>query len=338
MTSETRSKKYGTISDPIGWIQVVGLAGLAYVLSELIGPLNAVVAALILGLLAGNFFLVAPRADAVATFMLKRVLKFAVILLGAGVNAGMLSQVNFSLVAIIVVAIGLAILVACLAGRLMGLSPGTALLIGVGTAICGASAIAAVTPILKSKKEDVVFALGTILIFNALALLILPVIALAIGMDSFLFGAWAGISVHDTAAAVATGFAYTAQAGETATLVKLTRTLFLIPLIVILAVFTSITDSETSNSPLGRSVMKTFPLFVLGFIATATANTVGLLGDIGGTISDIGRLLIISVVVAIGLSLKVTKIRAVGPALTITGLMAALAVASVSFGLITTLL
>lgn len=338
MTTETRSANYGTFRDAVGWIVVVGLAGLAYALSERIGPLNAVVAALILGLLTGNLFPAVQRSDAVATFMLKRVLKFAVILLGAGVHAGLLSQVNVALVAIIVVAIGLALVIARFAGRLLGLSPGASLLIGVGTAICGASAIAAVAPILKSKKEDVVFALGTIFIFNALALIVLPVIGFTVGMDAFIFGAWAGIAVHDTAAAVATGFAYSADAGETATLVKLTRTLFLIPLVVILAVHTSMKNFEASSTSVGRSVMATFPLFVLGFVATVTANTLGLLGAFGGTMAAIGRLLIVGVVVAIGLSLQVAKIRAVGRALAITGLVAALGVASVSFTLITSLL
>jgi uncharacterized integral membrane protein (TIGR00698 family) len=221
---------------------------------------------------------------------------------------------------------------------MVGLSRETSMLIGVGTAICGASAIAAVAPIVKAKKEEVGLALGTIFIFNALALLTLPIIGLAAGMDSFVFGAWSGIAVHDTASAVATGFAYSPEAGEAATLVKLTRTLFLIPMVVFLALTYSLKESAEPGESVGSSVRKTFPLFVLGFVATATANTLGFLGDLGGTVAGVGRLLVVGVVVAIGLSLGVGKIRAVGLALAITGMVAAVTVAVAGFWLIASLL
>lgn len=335
MTADMKSPSHGSLTDVVGWGQVLGLTVLAYVLGQLVGPINAVIAALLLGFLAANLSPIVPRSEAVATFMLKRVLKFAIILLGAGVDATLLSQVNVGLVGIIFASIVLALVMANVVGPVVGLSRETSLLIGVGTAICGASAIAAVAPIVKAKKDEVGLALGTIFIFNALALIVLPVIAVTSGMDSFAFGAWSGIAVHDTASAVATGFAYSTEAGEVATLVKLTRTLFLIPLVVILAFAQSTRGLAESEVPVGRSVRKTFPLFVLGFVATATANSVGLLGDLGGDIANVGRLLVVGVVVAIGLSLQVSKIRAVGFALAATGMAAAITVASVGLWMVT---
>lgn len=323
----------GGVKDPLGWGLVVGLAALAFVLGELIGPINAVIAALLLGILAGNALPGSERSDGVSTFMLKRVLKFAIILLGAGIDASLLALVNLRSIGAILIVIVLGIVIARLVGPRIGLSNDTSMLIGIGTAICGASAIAAVAPILRSKQEEIGLALGTIFVFNAVAMLTYPVLALALSLDPVLFGSWAGLGVHDTASAVATGFAYTAESGEAATLIKLTRTLFLIPLVVLLAVWVSRgdTDSETS---LGKSVAKSFPMFVVGFVAMATANTLGLLGDVGTWISEAGKILVIAVVVAIGLSLKFGKIRALGPGLALTGLAAAIGVSIASFAFV----
>lgn len=320
----------GSVKDPVGWGLIVGLGGVAFVLGEVIGPINAVIAALIVGIIAGNVLPTVDRANGVSTFMLKRVLKFAIILLGAGIDASLLALVNLRSVAAILLVISLGIAIARLVGPRLGLSTDTAMLIGVGTAICGASAIAAVAPILKSKQEEIGLALGTIFVFNAAAMLVYPVVALALSLDPVLFGSWAGLGVHDTASSVATGFAYSAESGEAATLIKLTRTMFLIPLVVLLAVWGARND-ENSDASLGSSVKKSFPLFVLGFVATAAANTLGLLGEVGGLISETGKLLVIGVVVAIGLSLQLPKIRALGPGLVLTGMSAALVVSVVSF-------
>ncbi|MEX2547594.1 MAG: putative sulfate exporter family transporter [Chloroflexota bacterium] len=318
--------------DPLGWALVVGLAVLAFVLGEVIGPINAVIAALLLGILAGNGLSVSDRTDGVSTFMLKRVLKFAIILLGAGIDASLLALVNLRSLGVILIVIVLGIVVSRLVGPRLGLSPDTSMLIGIGTAICGASAIAAVAPILRSKQEEIGLALGTIFAFNAAAMLTYPLLAHAFSLDPVLFGSWAGVGVHDTASAVATGFAYTAESGEAATLIKLTRTLFLIPLVVVLAVWVS--RSDTDDTSLGKRITKSFPLFVLGFVAMAAANTLGLLGNVGSWISETGKLLVIGVVVAIGLSLKFAKIRALGPGLALTGLAAALVVSVASFAYI----
>lgn len=338
MSPSPESAALPTLNDPVGWLQVVVLAVGAYVASSVVGPLNAIVAALVLGAVAANVSPVAHRSDAVATFMLKRVLKVAIVLLGAGVNASVLTQMSWRVLGVLAVTILVALLVAQLVGRALGLSGDTALLIGVGTAICGASAIAAVAPLLHTKKDAVGVALGTIFVFNAVALVLFPVIAFTSGMDPSVFGMWAGMAVHDTASAVATGFAYSPHAGETATLIKLTRTLFLIPLVVAVAVAVSRADAKTSHVSIRRSVIRTFPLFVVGFVAAVAAHTTGLLGDQGGTIASGGRLLLIGVVVAIGLSLNFGKIRTVGVGLGVTGLASSVAVAAAGYGLITLVL
>ncbi|MGH3443519.1 MAG: YeiH family protein [Nitriliruptorales bacterium] len=139
------------------------------------------------------------------------------------------------------VAVLLAILVAGLAGPRLGLTGRSCLLIRIGTAICGVSAIVAVAPVLRARKEEIGLALATILSFNAGALLLCPLIGGVFAVDPVTFGTWPGVAVHDTASAVATGFALGPRAGEVATLVKLVRTLHLIRIMVlaVLAVLNS---------------------------------------------------------------------------------------------------
>ena len=326
--------RHGTLRDPVGWIVLVSLTVLAHVMAGLIGPVTVVSAALVLGVLTGNLTGFAQRADAAGAFMLKRVLKIAVVLLGAGVSTDVLAQLDVAVVATIAVIIIVAVATAMLVGRLVGLGFVTGLLIAVGTAICGASAIAAAAPIVKASREEITYALSTIFMFNAAALVALPLIAVSVQLDPVVFGMWAGMAVHDTAAAVATGFTYTANSGEVATVVKLTRTVFLIPVIVIIALVAARRDAVPSGQHALTTAGRSFPLFVLGFIATATANTWGLFGDAGALIADVGRLMIVGVVAAVGLTLHLRKLRGVGTSLLITGLTASVTVAMASLALI----
>lgn len=305
--------------------------------AELIGPringINAVVVALVLGLLVVN--LGGDRIeldDRVPTFLLKRALKFAVILLGAGIDLASIVEIGAVAITITTVAVLLAMAISWWMGRALGLQDRSALLIGIGTAICGASAIAAVAPILKAKKEEVGLALATVFSFNAIALIAYPLIGAALGVSQVTFGTWAGIGVHDTASAVATGFAFGPEAGEIATLVKLARTLFLLPLLAIAVVLVQREDGGDTQT--GSTLRKNIPWFIVGFVALATANTLGWLGGFGAFLNDIAKLLIVFVVVAVGLTLRISKVAAIGRPLFYTGMAASLAVGVFALGAI----
>ncbi len=304
---------------------VLALGVAAQFIGPLINGINGVVVALILGLLVVNVG--GDRIeldDQVPTFLLKRALKFAVILLGAGIDLGSIADVGLKAVGITAVAVVMAMSISWFLGRSLGLVNRSAILIGVGTAICGASAIAAVAPVLKAKKEEVGLALATVFSFNAIALLAYPLIGAALGLTQVEFGSWAGIGVHDTASAVATGFAFGPEAGEFATLVKLERTLFLLPL---LAIAVAVVRREDGGEADGGSTLRdNFPWFIVGFAVLATANTLGWLGDIGGFLNDAAKLIIVFVVVAVGLTLRLSKVASIGKPLFYTGFAASLAV------------
>ena len=113
----------------------------------------------------------------------------------------------------------------------MGTSARLATLIGVGTAICGNTAIIATAPVIKAEDRDVSFAVATITLFGTAAVIVFPLLGHALGMSDVLFGHWAGAAVNDTSQVTATGFSYSVEAGETATIVKLTRNTLMVPVI-----------------------------------------------------------------------------------------------------------
>ncbi len=159
-----------------------------------------------------------------------------------------------------------AFLTAWLGSRLLRLEPVTSVLVGVGTAICGGSAIAAVAPVVRAKDEEVATAISTIFLFNVMAVFLFPAMGHAMGMSDLGFGMWAGTAINDTSSVVAAAYSYSDAAGGMATIVKLARTLMIIPVTFALALYTAGKErSEGSNFKMSR----VFPWFVLGFAAAA---------------------------------------------------------------------
>ena len=136
------------------------------------------------------------------------------------------------------------------------------ILIASGTAICGATAMAAISPLIKAKPKDLFAALTIIFVFNAIAIGIFPLIGAATGMNFESFGAWSSMAVHDTGSVIGTAIAFGGDAVETATILKLSRTIWLIPLIIILGIF-----YQNKSKP-------KFPIFILLFIIAIASGTI----------------------------------------------------------------
>lgn len=324
--SVTSTSPVGSSSRVVTAGVIVVVGGLGLILGPLVPVVNEVVVALVLGFLLANLGGSLGRPDEqTVSFMLGRVLKGAVVLLGAGINLAIVADIGGPALATTALSVVVAIAATWAVGTRMGLEGRPTTLIGVGTAICGASAIAAVAPLLRARREEIGVALATIFTFNAAALIAYPLLGSLLGMSQLAFGTWAGIGVHDTAASVATGFAYGTDAGEAATVVKLTRTLFLVPLILVVAART--TDVAGHGM---RAVGRSFPWFVLGFVALAVANTLGWLGTLGTFASDAAKLAVVFVAASVGVTLRVSRMAAIGGPLVITGLVGSLVVGSVA--------
>ena len=328
------------------WTPVPGLAGVvlialaAWILGGQVPLVGAPVLALVAGLavrtLAGAPVPLRPGVD----FTLKRLLRLAIILFGTTLSLIQVIQIGAASLAVILVTIVLALGLTHVFGRWMRAPTGLVNLIGVGTAICGATAILTVGPIIESKEEEIAFAVTTIFLFNMLAVLVYPVLGHLLALPDTIFGVWAGAAIHDTSSVLAAAFAYSEPAGKVATVVKLTRTLVLVPLALAYGLAHSYGHREAGTKA-GRPVnlAKIFPWFVLWFVLAALLNTAGLFSTpILRWPALAGKFLVVMVMVAVGLSADLRRMREIGLHPFYIGLAASAMIAGVSIALIRLLL
>jgi uncharacterized integral membrane protein (TIGR00698 family) len=192
----------------------------------------------------------------------KYLLQASVVGLGFGMNLYASLQTSKDGMVFTVFSVVAVMLLGVLIGKKMGIDKRTAYLISSGTAICGGSAIAAVGPVIKADDHEMSVSLGTIFILNAIALFIFPMIGHWIGLTQDQFGMWAAIAIHDTSSVVGAGAAYGEKALEVATMVKLTRALWIVPLTFVTMFVFRRKDAKIS-----------FPWFILLFVAAMLINT-----------------------------------------------------------------
>jgi uncharacterized integral membrane protein (TIGR00698 family) len=219
-------------------------------------------------------------------------------------------------------------------GRLMKVHDKLQILIGVGTAICGGSAIAAVTPIIKPDDHDTAFAISTIFLFNVVAVLLFPLLGHMLHLSDLGFGLWAGTAINDTSSVVAAGYSYSTTAGDYATIVKLTRATLIIPICLVLAVATALRAkraSKQSGVTGDFSLARIFPWFILWFLVASAVRTMGLVPvAIQPAIHLAAEFMIIVALTGIGLSANLRKMAAAGvrPILLGLGVWAAVSISS----------
>jgi uncharacterized integral membrane protein (TIGR00698 family) len=326
-----------------------GLAAAALVAAAarlLSGVLPSFVGEVLLAVLLGLVVGVAARRPATAPglrFALARLLRVGVVLLGARLSLAAVVQVGLSVVLVVAVAIGLGLALTLVAGRALHLPLPVVLLIGVGTAICGNTAIVATAPIIEAEDRHVSVAVATITTFGMLAVLLFPVIGAALGIGDDLFGRWAGIAVNDTSQVVATGFAYSDRAGDVAVVVKLVRNAAMAPVLFLIGSWWML-RARRGNDPDGAAgkvrLLDAIPLFVVGFLALAAVNSVGLLDPVvaGASLSewagDLEKVLILVAVAAIGLSTSLATLRSTGPRPFLVGLGVSTVMSVAGLGLV----
>ena len=214
-------------------------------------------------------------------FTSKRILKFAIIILGLSLNINTILNVGkMSLVVMVFT------LLTCFGGgyfigKALGLNWKLSNLISAGTGICGGSAIAAIAPTIDADDNDIAYAMSATFLFDMAMIILFPIMGKALGMTDQAFGIWAGTAVNDTSSVVATGYAFSEGAGDYATMVKLTRTLSIIPTVITFAFINlRLKKKEFEASKTGGelkanySIKKIFPYFILGFLAMSLIASV----------------------------------------------------------------
>jgi uncharacterized integral membrane protein (TIGR00698 family) len=313
-------------------------------------PINAAIIAICLGVLVRNSLGQPAGTANSGRFIIRYVLPVAIVLIGAGLDLSIMMQIGLKAMMAIIVAMAVALGAAMLLGRALGMSRRVSALVGIGTAICGSSAIAAAAPVLKADEEEFALSVATVNLLGLIVMLLLPLAGVAMAVSPEGFGVWAGTTIHAVPQAIAAGFAFGGGAGEIATLVKLVRVAMLAPLIVLLAVLIAHRNAGRSRvsanaiATANISFVKLVPWFIYGFVALAVINTILHALPANG-VSELakhamtnanhaGGLLLVLSMAAIGLDVLLSRMIATGRAVLLVGIASSAAMIAIVLALV----
>ena len=262
-----------------GLLLALALAIVAYFGNQLYHPIDAMVIAIVLGMVVRNTIGLAPRFVPGVKVAVSTLMQLGIVLMGARLDFFAVVKMSEKALLISVLCVAIALSMTLWLCRRIGIGQKLGILVAIGTAICGGTAIAVAAPVIEADDNDTAFAITTVTMFGMVAVFLLPLLGHVFGMSQLEFGVWAGTSVHQTPQVVATGFAYGPQAGDVATIVKLVRVLLLAPVVVGLGLWYGRQKREQQIAhvtKLGRFT-QFFPPFIAGFVLLALANTLHLL-------------------------------------------------------------
>ena len=301
---------------------VVGTVA-ALALHALTASLSALVVAVVLGVIIGNSRLATPDTAAGLSFAARPILRAGVVLLGVRLSLGDVVALGPVSLGVVASTVAITFFGTQALGRRLGLSRDLSLLVATGYSICGASAIAAVEGATDAEEEEVAAALGLVAVAGTAAIFVLPWLNGSIGLSDASFGAWAGASIHDVGQVVAAAGA-TEAALSAAVVVKLTRVVLLAPIVAGVNLSRNRTKSDAADTPL-------LPLFVVGFLAAILVRSSGVLTPAAiGFATTVESVLLTAAMVGLGSAVRIDKLRRLGPAPLLLGLLAWILVGSVS--------
>ena len=345
----------------IGLHLVLGVAIVAEFLHGLIQQpllqksISQILLAVIIGLYIRNWIGVGERSQAGVKFAIRRLLRLGIILLGLRLSLQDVVATGGKALILVSICITVALILANLAGRLFKVPPRLAALIGIGTAICGNTAIVAAAPVLDAEEEEVSFAVATITLFGLIAVVAYPLIGQLLALSDRAFGLWSGTAVNDTSQVVAVAAIFSEAALDVATVVKLTRNTLMAPLIVLYGIIYSRgLKKEMSEEAAAASRInwkKMVPGFVFGFLLMSLLRTVGIALDfLPQSVSNPGdmvfaasalkfldqtsKFLILMALAGVGLNTDLASLRRLGLKPLIIGTCVAVVLAIFSLSLI----
>lgn len=251
-------------------------------------------------------------------FTSKKVLKIAIILLGASLSIGAVLHVGKLSLSVMVFTLLTCFGGGYLVGRMLGLNWKLSNLISAGTGICGGSAIAAIAPVIDAEDRDIAYAMSATFLFDMAMILLFPVMGHAMGLSDMAYGLWAGTAVNDTSSVVAAGYAFSENAGDFATMVKLTRTLAIIPTVLVFSLIQAhLRRKEAEHAGNAEHVQvklfALFPWFIIGFVGLAILNSIGVIpSGLSAAAKEVSKFLMIAALGAIGLGTSFKEMRKSG--------------------------
>lgn len=303
---------------------------IAWLLGKTFPIIGGPVFSILLGLLIALF----PRNDHFEigiTFTSKKILQYAIVLLGFGMNFIQIFKVGDQSLLIIISTISTSLIISYVVSKLMRIPTNVSILVGIGSSICGGSAIAATAPVIDANDDEIAKSISIIFLFNVIAAFLFPVLGNLLRLTDIGFGMWAGTAINDTSSVVAAGQTWASAHGNDialnyATIVKLIRTLAIIPITLALALYRSKKNRTTSVK-----LLKIFPWFVLFFLLTAIISTIfNMSTSFTKPLTEAGKFFIIMAMGAIGLNTNIIKLIKTGGKPIIMGLCCWISIASVS--------
>ena len=304
-----------------GILVCFGIAVPAWLLGKAFPIIGGPVLSILFGMLIALFWSDKGKAAAGIKWTSKIILQTAVVLLGFGLNLGVIFETGKQSLPIIVCTISISLLLAWALHKALRVPSDTAILVGVGSSICGGSAIAATAPVIGADDNEVAQSISVIFFFNVLAAIFFPMLGSAIGFDTSAgdaFGIFAGTAINDTSSVTAAASTWDSMwnlGSETlhkAVTVKLTRTLAIIPITLVLAVARAKKSAKDSGKAEGFSLKRAFPMFILYFVIASVITTVciqaGMDADVFAPLKDLSKFFIIMAMAAIGLNSNVVQL------------------------------
>lgn len=327
-----------------GWVLMLLVGIVSTALSRFVEvggkhPVEAVILAILMGMLLRNLKLV-PKACLPGIQAFEKVLILGIVLIGASLDFRAIGSQGPSMLAIVLVTMAVSFFLIYFLGKIFRLPWALAVLLSVGTTICGGSAIAVTAPLIKAREEETSYAIGTIALWGLAAIILYTKLAQIFGVSDVHFGVFAGTAIHSTPQVVGAGFIFSDLAGRTATAVKLVRNCFMVPIAFLVALWytkTSWASQKTTGARL--DVAKAFPWFLFGYFIMAGMNTMGYFSVQGvRALGQTGKFLILLGLAGIGLNTVFKAFKSIGLKPLIVGFLGALAVAGCSIIMIGLLL
>jgi uncharacterized integral membrane protein (TIGR00698 family) len=327
-----------------GLVLAGAIAILATVIGHFVPLIGGPVSGIVIGVVLAMIFTPSPIYRPGINTASRFVLQLSIVVLGSQLSLAQIATVGLESLPVMLGTLVVCLVAAWLIGRWLGILGDLRTLIGVGTGICGASAIAAVTPVIGAVSVDVAYAISTIFLFNIAAVLSFPILGHLLGLSQHAFGLFAGTAVNDMSSVVATAATYGHAATSFAVVVKLVRTLMIIPIALGLAAWAghkvqkqnlaTPTDGQVLVPRARVNVLNLIPWFLIGFIIVATINSFGLIPtDAHPALSSVSVFLITVALSAIGLSTDLKGFRAAGAKPLLMGGLLWIIVSATSLGL-----
>lgn len=301
-----------------GLLLSLAIAVIATMLNQYVHLIGASVFALLLGMFINFFMKDTKKYKDGITFTSKKLLKVAIVLLGTSLSVSQIIHVGKYSLVVMVFTLAAAFGFGYFIGKIFNMNWKLSSLISAGTGICGGTAVATLSQVIDADDSDVAYAISATFIFDVIMVILFPIMGTALGLSDMAFGLWAGTAVNDTSSVVAAGYAYSDAAGDFATIVKLTRTLSIIPVVLAFSYLNEklkLKNDDGANLTHKKvNLKKIFPWFILLFLGAALLNSIGLIpATLSSSLATLSKFLMVMALAAIGLKTDIRDVKKSGP-------------------------